>query len=129
MAKLTEIELKMQESYKAQRENEENRAVSAIKTNSKYFYSYARKHQKTTIPVGPLNDSSGNLVSDPDGMAKVLAEQYNRAFSDPRAVPTRQNMNDQLPSESIEDIEFSEAHIINAINEYHCVQHLCLPCI
>ena len=117
LAKLTEIELKMQESYKAQRENEENRAVSAIKTNSKYFYSYARKHQKTTIPVGPLNDSSGNLVSDPGGMAKVLAEQYNRAFSDPRAVPTRQNMNDQLPSESIEDIEFSEAHIINAINE------------
>ena len=41
--KLVDLERKLQDSHKRQAQNEEDRAVDAIKTNPKYFYSYAKK--------------------------------------------------------------------------------------
>ena len=82
---LYDIERKLQESYRNQEIFEENRAVANIKTNSKFFYSYARKRAKTYVPVGPLADPNGNLVSAPASMAKILSNQYQQAFSTPSA--------------------------------------------
>ena len=39
---LTEIEKQLQTSYKSQRDHDEQKTVETIKTNPKYFYSYAR---------------------------------------------------------------------------------------
>ena len=42
-AKLSDIERQLQHSYQIQEQHDETKAVAAIKCNSKYFYSYARK--------------------------------------------------------------------------------------
>ena len=113
-SKLVEIELKLQDSYKLQQAREEEEAVSAIKVNPKFFYAYSRKRQKTKSPVGPLNNCSGSLINDPAEMAEILADQYNSAFSTPSGSATSHT---PQSIDIIEDLEFSEEHIIKAISE------------
>ena len=57
--KLIQIERSLQESYQSQASYDENKAVEAIKVNPKYFYSYAKKRQKTKSEIGPLMNSQG----------------------------------------------------------------------
>ena len=47
-------------SYKKSASAAEKKACEAIKTNPKYFYSYAKKHSKTKTRIGPLFDESKN---------------------------------------------------------------------
>ena len=86
--KLSAIELQLQESYRAQEHDEENKAIDKIKSNSKYFFSYAKRKSKIRAPVGPLKDQTGNMVSTPEGMAQILSEQYESAFSNPATILT-----------------------------------------
>ena len=51
---LISIELELQISYSESKKARETRAVNAIKTNAKYFYSYAKKNSKHKSRVGPL---------------------------------------------------------------------------
>ena len=71
LAESKDIEKKLQESYKHERYEREHKAVSAIKKNSKYFFSYARKHSKVMSSIGPLLDTVGNLVTCPIRMAEM----------------------------------------------------------
>ena len=116
MHKLLDIETKLQESYSSQQSNEEEKAVAAIKLNPKYFYAYARHHQKSKTPIGPLKSPtlSGNITNDPKEMAKILACQYNSVFSVPATNIPPQT---QATEETLDDIIFTEEHIIKAINE------------
>ena len=54
--KVKEIETKLKESYEKEREHKENKALMAIKTNPKYFHSYAQKKLKSRAKIGPLED-------------------------------------------------------------------------
>ena len=109
--RLAEIEKKLQESYQAEEHRMESRAVSAIKKNSKYFYSYAKKKSTGKHPIGPLIDQDGTLVSNPGAMANILADQYKSAFSDPARAPEVAHQ----PSEKIQDFTFTENDIVRAI--------------
>ena len=40
----------------------EEKAVAAIKINSQYFYSFARKFSKVQSKIGPLKDATGQFV-------------------------------------------------------------------
>ena len=81
---LTGIERELRMSYAKQREFEENKAVGNIKTNPKFFFSYAKKHSKTKTGIGPLRTPEKSLTSSPKRMAELLSEQYKSAFSQPR---------------------------------------------
>ena len=79
----------------------EQKAVTAIKENPKYFYSYAKKFLKVKTKVGSLEVSeSGQLTSDSVHMAELLAEQYNKMFPvpkqhiDPITSKTNKKLND-----------------------------------
>ena len=80
---LVDIEQKLQESHAAQERHDESKAVDTIKKNPKFFYSYAKKRSKIRYPIGPLEDTNGNLCSDPIDMANILSNQYKNAFSIP----------------------------------------------
>ena len=80
------IERKLEEFYCSQEQHDETVAVNNIKSDSKYFFTYARKKAKLTVPIGPLEDSTRNLVSDPGEMAIILSNQYKSAFSSPAPV-------------------------------------------
>lgn len=43
---LLDIEFKLNQSYKREEQLNEQKAVDAIKTNPKYFFSYTTKHSK-----------------------------------------------------------------------------------
>ena len=112
--KLTEIETKLQESYATQDRREEDKAVEAIKTNPKYFYSFASRRGKSHNPIGPLTDEEGNHVSEPKEMANILSKQYKSAFSTPMPNPPIPNP-DQLTC--ISDISFTQEQMMKAIDE------------
>ena len=45
------------------------------------FYSYVRSKQKVRYKVGPLENNSGNLISDGFQMAEVLNEYFSSVFT------------------------------------------------
>ena len=55
-----DIEKKLKKSYDSDRADNEHKAVSAIKKNIKYFYSYAKKFSRLKTGVGPLVDDNDN---------------------------------------------------------------------
>ena len=69
---ILDIERKLMKSYKDQNTFEENKAVSPIKKNKKYFFKYARKLSKMRTNVGALESDEGELVADSNGMANIL---------------------------------------------------------
>ena len=116
-AELKEIEKKLQQSYKSEKSEMEHLAVSAIKKNSKYFYSYARKFSKVSVGIGPLIDVASEIISCPLKMAEMLVSQYSQVFSTPKEPlkEARDIFNDQTGS--LYDIEFGEDDLIKAIGE------------
>ena len=88
---LIEIERKLQDSYAEEERITEEKAVAAINTNSKYFYSYVKKHSSMPSPVGPLLGADGETTNDPLEMAEVLNAQYAGVFSSPMAADISAN--------------------------------------
>ena len=83
---LIDIELLLQESHKREREKAEFDATSKIKTNSKYFFSYAKRFSKTKPKIGPLvNPATKNLTSNSQEMADILQNQYCSVFTPPKS--------------------------------------------
>ena len=62
----------------------EHQAVKAIKRNSKYFFSYAKKFSHVSTGIGPLIDSARNVIACPMKMASMLSDQYCSVFSQPK---------------------------------------------
>ena len=55
--------------------------ASNIKNDSKSFYTYVRSKQKVRDKVGPLENNSGNIISDGFQMAEVLNEYFSSVFT------------------------------------------------
>ena len=112
--KLADIEQKLQDSYRSQEKYDEDKAITNIKSNSKYFFSYARRKAKIHCPIGPLLDSAGTMNSKPDEMAKILSDQYESAFSKPANITLDLN---STATECLDDIYFTEEDIMKSIDE------------
>ena len=115
---LVEIEKLLMISHQQSRDDEEQHAVDSIKRNNKYFYTYAKKYSSTKTGIGPLINSSGDIVDDHGEMANMLAAQYTSVFSTPLDQPTinRQNPANNS-SDTLTDITFSESDFVDAIQE------------
>ena len=140
-----EIEIGIRDSIKEEKSSEEAEAIERIKTNSKAFYSYAKRFCKTKDPIGPLKDTKGKLQNDASNMANLLQDQYSQVFSDPSEItvePAEPDQDNLCPT--IEDIEFNEEDIVKAIDDIsrhsatgpdkfpaevlkECKHQLCLP--
>ena len=82
--KLVEIEFLLQNSFTRERDKKETQATAKIKSNPKYFYSYANRFSKSKPKVGPLLDPTTNeLTDDPLAMANILQNQYKSVFTQP----------------------------------------------
>ena len=100
----------------------ENKAVSAIKKNSKYFFTYARKYSKVFTGIGPFLDTAENIVTCSTRMAEMLSEQYRSVFSVPKEklklpeeiFTDRENPTDRT---TLLDVQFDEEDIAKAIGE------------
>ena len=115
-SQLVSLECKLQDSYKAQDENEEKRALEAINKNPKYFYSYAKRKCKVRSKIGPLMDKDGNHTNDRKCMADILSDQLKAAFSAP-SLAAHNTAEEQPSAQVLNDISFSEEDIKKAIDE------------
>ena len=113
--KLIQIELLIQKSHFDNRSRKEQRAVKAIKTNSKYFFAYAKQFSSTRSKVGPLLDELKEYTSSSPKMANILSTQYSSVFSKP--IETPYHTEEDTNIESLTDIDFSEKDIVDAIDE------------
>jgi len=115
---LVTIEMKLQDSYARSLSNQEQKALAAIKSNPKYFFSYVKKFSKTKPSIGPLLNAQKQYVTESAEMAELLSEQYSSVFSQPREplVDPISLFTSDDPSKLI-DIEITQADIIDAINE------------
>ena len=114
---LYNINEEIQNSVHTQQKSMESKAVSSIKNNPRYFYSYAKKNNKLKTTVGPLNQKCGGLTDDPKTMADILQQQYASVFSNPDSADKKDpDINCELES-ILEDFNFTHEDIVKAIDE------------
>ena len=114
--KLIRIELLLRKSHSDDRSRKEQLAVKAIKTNSKYFFSYAKQFSSTRSSIGPLLNEFNEYTASSSKMANLLSAQYSAVFSTPVDSPYYA-LQEDMNGESITDIDFTEQDIIDAIDE------------
>ena len=120
--KKRELEEQLKADYNAENAMEEDRAILNIKTNPKFFFSFARSKQKTKSQIGPFIDqSTGKLNPDQAFTAETLCKQYNSVFSQPRDQWSVSDIDNHFAvddSEDIlDDIEFTVEDIENACSD------------
>lgn len=119
--KIIDIEKRLRKSVDAEREREETQAVSCIKNNPKFFYKYAAKKSKVQTNIGPLKDSNGKLICEPERIAEALNQHYQRVYSEPQTnqiVEAPEKLfEDNANSYNLTDIDITELDIENAIKE------------
>jgi hypothetical protein len=64
---------------------QENRAVEKIKSNPKFFYSYAKSFSQIKSTISMLFDKNENIVTEKSEMANILQEQFSSVYSDPNS--------------------------------------------
>ncbi len=79
------IHYDIRDAVHQERQYREEQAVSKVKTNPKYFYSYAKKFPKAKRSISMLFESDNNICHDPGRIANILQKQFTSVFSDPSA--------------------------------------------
>ena len=128
-AKLIQIEMELQSSYRSQEEHNENKAIEKINSCPKFFYSYARNRLKTKSEIGPIYDGTGGVTTNSGKMADLLADQFDSAFSQPANLQLDRS---SLSESTISDIDFQPHHISEAIKEistHSAPGHDCFPAV
>ena len=94
----------------------EAKAVSTIKTNPRYFYSYAKRFANTKSSI---RDNSGTLKKDPIDKAELLQAQYVKVFSDPNSANVDACLAglNPVPDRNLDNIIFTVEDIVEAIKE------------
>ena len=118
--KLISIEKDLQSSYETQERKEEMQAIGRIKTNSKFFYSYANKKSKLKVAVGPLMSAAKTLVTSTKKMAEMLSQQYQSVFSRPKhdAVSPNTLFPDEADADStLQNFQFTRKELEEAMGE------------
>ena len=97
----------------------ETRAVDTIKTNPKFYYSYAKRLAKCKSTIAPLKDADGVLVNDPKEKAEILQSQYVSVFSDPDKADVEASLGsiNTVEDSELNEIDFDVNDIISAISE------------
>ena len=82
-SKIKQIEIDIIKSYQDEAEHNERIAINKIKSNSSYFYRYAKKFSSSNGKIEVLVGSDGVEYSDPQEISNILSDQYESVFSIP----------------------------------------------
>ncbi|MCP4262929.1 MAG: hypothetical protein GY774_36275, partial [Planctomycetes bacterium] len=109
----------IKEIYHKEKDRREQNAVERIKTNPKFFYSFAKSLSKVKASISMLYNDSGDLVTDRKAMADVLQEQFTSVFSDPNSPHVKEPEFEITPVTKPlenEDFNISDEDILKAIS-------------
>ena len=84
MLEIEVVEEELKTHYLERRKNEEKKAVNALFSDPKYFYSYEKKFSKTLDTIACLEGEGGSMVTDSKEQADLLLIQYESVASQPR---------------------------------------------
>lgn len=92
-----------------------------FRKKTKFFYAYAQQKSKIKRLIGPLEDQDGKLTGDPESVANLLEDQYEKVFAVPVPHKAKKNpkffSSDEDQAPTIKDINFGKEEVIKAINE------------
>ena len=112
------IEVSLQKSQEKTISYRERKALNAIKSNSKYFFSYAKKFSQATMSkIGPLINALNEYTSSSPEMANILRKQYESVFSDATVDSSYFNTPISPNIPTIGNIKIEECDIVEAIDE------------
>ena len=101
-------------------DQKEMKAVNRIKSNPKYFFSYAKSLSKVKTSISMLINKEGSVLTDPKTIADTFQEQFCSVFSDPNS-PFTKDPDFEVPKIKRpcfdENFVVCEEDIINAISE------------
>ena len=92
----------------------ERRVAKEAKENPKAFFSYVNRSKESRVKIGPLKDSSGNIVTDPLEQAGILNAHYATVFT--RSVTDLPAV-ESITGEVIDDVDVSIERVKNMIDE------------
>ncbi len=118
-SEVNSVAYEIKDAIMNQLNQKEARAVDTIKTNPKYFYSYAKRLAKCKSTIAPLKNPEGVLINDPKEKAEILQSQYVSVFSYPEKADIDGSLSKIKPVEDSElsDINFDIEDIEQAISE------------
>ena len=91
----------LSKKYKDRKLKVEQEAIGKIKSNPKFFYSYAKKSSKAVSSIGTLIGQNGELLSDSKDKSECLKRQYESVFTEPDDKYKINNINEfcNIPAE------------------------------
>jgi len=98
----------------------EQAAIGKVKSNPKFFYSYAKSFSKIKAGINMLFDSNGIVRTDPKNIADILQDQFSSVFSDPDSPDIKEPQFDPPAREKLfteYSMEFGNEDILEAIKE------------
>ena len=120
--RISEIENEIKDLYEKEEKRNEMEAIQKIKSNCKYFYSYAKRTTISGTSIVKLEDKNGCVKTDREEICNVLQDQYVSVFSSPAYTKDCEIPNSDhnvLPnnSEGLDSIDFNVMDIMSAIND------------
>jgi len=118
--KLNRVYYDIRDAVHKERQFREEQAVCKVKTNPKYFYSYAKKFSKTKRSISMLFDSDNNICHESALIANILQKQFTSVFSDPSATDLSSGDFDVPPIDhpfTDDKLDFGLEDIIEAIDD------------
>ena len=117
-AQLNLLEYQIRDHVNHELDLREQKAISKMTANPRYFFSYAKRFSKLKSNVGPLKDADGTLHHHPNKMADLLQDQYSAVFSNPLAEGLDSDCTEVPEVESVlTDIPITEKDMADAMNE------------
>ena len=118
--KLALLYYETKEAINEHYDRKEKTALQKIKTNSKYFFSFAKSLSTVKSSIPMLTTDDGTVVTDPERMANILQSQFLSVFSDPKC-PDVVEPSFEVPTISKplcdEDFVFTNEQIVAAISK------------
>ena len=106
-------------------------AVSRIKTDSNFFFGFAKKFSITKQDIGPFYDGAGDLITDKSEISQLILEQFSSVFFTP-STDKKVTDPDSFFTYNIDgkplltDITIDDEHIVSAVKEMSFLKN-CLP--
>jgi len=116
--KVSLLYLAIRDSHEDQQRVREQKALEKIKTDSKYFFSFAKQFSKLKSNIGPILDKDGILQSEPKPKADTFAYQFSSVFSNPNCPSKKMPpLPENIPAFFLTDMDYTEEDVIKAIDE------------
>ena len=113
------MELSIRDKINGDLEDKELEAVKRVKSNPKYFYTYAKQFLTRRSEIKLLMDEEKQPIHDKKGIADLLQRQYTSVFSDPldprKAPPSFTAPHCSFPMTDM-DLNFDKEDVIKAID-------------